>query len=306
MLFIDLDDFKAVNDEMRPRASATSCSSASPAGCAAACARPTRSARLGGDEFGVLLERVPGPTRWCRRPSASSLASASRSSSTASRCGRLSIGIAVSGDARPRRRRAAAPGRPRDVRGQARRQAPLGPLRPRPRAPGAPTGRRARARDLVPARDEQREEISACCSATTRSAWPSSRSSTCAPARRRLRGARALLGPRAGRPTRGSRRRTAVASATSSRRGRSRPRSPRPGRPAGTLPHGQPQPVRADVDAGPGRAAGVARRRRDRAHRERAAQRRARRSRRRSPTSARAAAASRSTTPAPATPGSST
>ena len=49
-----------------------------------------------------------------------------------------------------------------------------------------------------------------------------------------------------------------------------------PGRPGRHLPHGQPQPVRPDVDAGPGRAAGLTRRCCDRADGERAGDRRAR------------------------------
>ena len=86
------------------------------------------AARLGGDEFGVLLEAVAGTERaGAGRRAHPRPPSPSRSSCAASRCDVTAEHRRDREPAgRPERRRAAAPGGPRDVRGEAGRQAPVG------------------------------------------------------------------------------------------------------------------------------------------------------------------------------------
>ena len=109
---------------------------------------------------------------------------------------------------------------------------------------------------------------------------------------------------RAHAPTSGSPRRTAAASAPSSRRPRSAPRSSRSA-PVRDPPRDQRQPLGAHLDLVRERACGEPRRDRGRDHRARVRPRR-RLARRRGRRPARPRrAGSRSTTPAPATPGSS-
>ena len=60
VLFIDLDDFKAINDSSATR-SATRCYACAPSASAPACDAATSAARLGGDEFAILLRGVTDP-----------------------------------------------------------------------------------------------------------------------------------------------------------------------------------------------------------------------------------------------------
>ena len=55
VLFLDLDDFKIVNDTPRAMPPATRCWSPSATASSRSCGRRDMAARLGGDEFAVLL-----------------------------------------------------------------------------------------------------------------------------------------------------------------------------------------------------------------------------------------------------------
>ena len=274
VLFLDLDDFKLVND---PRGHARGRRAARPPspqrlrGCLRSA---DTAARLGGDEFGVLLETRAGPERAVQIAERILAAFAEPLRVKGEPMAvPLSIGITISAARRAQRRRAAAPGRPRDVRGQARRQAPLGAATtPRSSSPCARPGRRA-PRDVVPAqRGAARGDRRPARSARARSPASSSRSSTCAPgsssATRRWRAS----SPRSSRPPNAwfaqahrcglgyELEARAIASALAA-----------PGRPAGTYLTVNMSPVLADLEPRPGGAARVARGPRHRAHRERAA-----------------------------------
>ena len=123
VLFVDLDDFKTINDSLghgrRRRAPAPGRRAA-----AQACLRPSDTiARLGGDEFAVLLEEVDDAGDAARAADASSR----RSPHPFAVAGREvfvngSVGIALGARGR---RDPAARCRPRDVPGEGRRQGPL-------------------------------------------------------------------------------------------------------------------------------------------------------------------------------------
>ena len=71
VLFVDLDDFKTVNDSLGHAAGDELLRRRRRAAARRACAAPTRAARLGGDEFAILLEDVDERRRGARaRPAA--------------------------------------------------------------------------------------------------------------------------------------------------------------------------------------------------------------------------------------------
>ena len=310
VLFLDLDDFKVVNDEHGPRRRRRAAGRASPARLRGCLRSADTAARLGGDEFGVLLETSRARTRSSRSPSAS--------------CRRSSEPFVVHGErstVSAEHRHGASPAPAERSVDELLRRADLAmyaakrdgkrrwefydgdssgsPSRPR-------RGARARARGSSAAPSSARRS-SACSDATAPSAWSSSRSSTCAPAAspatRRSRASTAPGEPAAERVVRPG----------APLRPRLRARGARvaaalaaPGRPRGHLPDRQPQPVRADLGARPGRAARVARRTSSSSSPRTSCSATRPASTWRWPTCASAAAASPSTTPAPATPASST
>ena len=225
------------------------------------CAPADTVARLGGDEFGVLLEASPARTRSVQTARADPRgASASRS---------LLHGEPVLHQARASASRS-SPTRTASVEELLRR-----PTSRCTRPSAAASGRyelydATSSSSAVPAStrreperatwflrgDEQREEIVRCCSATTRSDACSSRSSTCGPARspatRRSRASTPEPRPPNAWFAQAHRFGLGYALEARARRGRARRA---PDRPDGHLPHAQPEPVRAAVGDGPGRAA---------------------------------------------------
>ena len=276
VLFLDLDDFKVINDVHGHAAGDELL-----VGVAQRLRDCLRSAdtaaRLGGDEFGVLIEGVAGPNEPVQAAERILAAFTEPIEVGDTGCWWRRASASPSAGPATRRRRAAAPGRPRHVRGQAPRQAPLGALRRRARAVG-----RARAPTTTPRRGSSAGTSSArrssrCCAAPTRS------SAVFQPvldlrtglvsgyeALARFATPRAAPAERLVRP--GAPRRPRLrARGTRRRHGAGRARPPR-----GHLPDAQPQPVRADLQAGAGRAARAPGRPRDRDHRERARRRRPR------------------------------
>ena len=183
VLFVDLDDFKTVND-----ASATPPATSCCVGVAAparSCLRARRHvARLGGDEFGVLLEGRTAPPSARERERVLASASLEPFELAGQRGLRsASIGIAHRARRRPQRRRAAAQRRRRDV-----------PRRQRGKGGFASS---SRMHDAVASASRSRRTSSAR-STTQSSSSTTSRSSTCATGRdRRRRGAGPLAAPEA-------------------------------------------------------------------------------------------------------------
>ena len=221
VLFVDLDDFKTVNDT-RGHADGDRLLQ-EVANRLTTCLRAgDTAARLGGDEFGVLVENVLEPG--ALEATAARVLEALRQPVELANgvvVVSASVGMAISTIQRPRRRGVPAQGRPRDVRGQARRQAPRAALR------AAAGGRRAhRRRAVVRARRRaaRRDRGRARRPGRDHDGLPADHG----PAHRAGRGLRVAvaLQPRAAprRRTCGSRRRTAAGSATRSRPRRSSPR----------------------------------------------------------------------------------
>ena len=161
MLFIDLDDFKVVNDTLGYAAGDALLVAVTRADRGA---RPRRRpvARLGGDEFAILTDDMPDLASRARWPTGWSASCGSRIVLERPRSpSPRRIGIASATRRRRQRRRPRAQRRRRDVRGEGRRQGRVRDLRPgdaraRPRAAtsSAPSssGRRARpARAALPA-----------------------------------------------------------------------------------------------------------------------------------------------------------
>ena len=145
VIFLDLDDFKTINDSLGHAAGDEVLRRGGQAPGRRASASSDTAARFGGDEFAVLLEDVESAQeaadtaeRILEALRAAAAAGPARSSSSA-----RSIGISDRRGRRRRRRRRADPQRRRrDVHRQARRQGRLPPLRAgdargRARAPGA-------------------------------------------------------------------------------------------------------------------------------------------------------------------------
>ena len=105
VLFLDLDDFKAVNDALGHAAGDAAARPVADAARAAACDPATLVARLGGDEFAVLLERrATAEAGATGSPSGSPVAlrDAVLARRPRARAGRASIGIAVRDEHRRR------------------------------------------------------------------------------------------------------------------------------------------------------------------------------------------------------------
>ena len=143
VLFVDLDDFKTVNDT-RGHADGDRLLQ-EVANRLTACLRAgDTAARLGGDEFGVLVESVT--EAGALEATAARVLEALRQPVELANgvvVVSASVGMAISTIQRPRRRGVPAQGRPRDVRRQARRQAARAALR------AAARGRRAERRRAV-------------------------------------------------------------------------------------------------------------------------------------------------------------
>ena len=127
VLLMDVDDFKRINDTV---GHATGDAVISRLGETLADRLRTSDvvARLGGDEFAVLLRRVDPEDAMQVACDLRSLAAERLSEFAAGGVGpvTLSVGVATFGDAGrdPERRRPAQPGRPRDVRREARGRQP--------------------------------------------------------------------------------------------------------------------------------------------------------------------------------------
>ena len=181
------------------------------------------AARLGGDEFGDPASRAsPTPPRAADRGAAppGGAAPAGRARARRRRRCRRSVGMAICTIRGPRRRGVPAQGRPRDVRGQAHRQAaaPSSTRRGSRAATASPAARPVvRARRRAARRDRGRARRPG----RHHDGLPADHG----PAHRPRRGLRVALAlqPRAAprRPTCGSRRRIAAGSATRSRPRRS-------------------------------------------------------------------------------------
>ena len=238
-------------------------------GCSAAAAERLRSVvraddvvgRMGGEEFVLILPGADAEAAEdCAERARAALAELTVRGRPLARVRRASPPRPVDGD---RGRRAARERRRRAVLGQALRPRPDRALRARRDPPGGRAAQRGRGAARARARARSRSS--------------SSPSSSSPPGRA---GGYEALDPhrhpsRAAARTSGSRRRTASASATSSRRSPCAPRS-RSRPPRGHVPRAQPLAARAAVRAGPGRAAAGPDGDRHRAHRARGVRRRGR------------------------------
>ena len=184
VLFLDLDDFKTINDSLGHRAG-----DALLQGVAARIdplLRPTdTAARLGGDEFAVLLDGVDGTHAGAGDRRSASLDALREPFTIDDRELNVtaSVGIALS-DGSVAGRRTAAQRRYRDVRRQGRRQE----LRPRVRAERC-TAARSSASSCAASSSERWSSARSSSSTTSRS----SRSSNAAHRRRRGAGALAAI-----------------------------------------------------------------------------------------------------------------
>ena len=154
VLFVDIDDFKTVNDTLGHTVGDQLLIAVAERLCE--CVRPTDTvARFGGDEFAVLLDRLDGPEDVVvvAERILAALAQRVPAGGEAVSVG-ASVGIATNHSAADARGRADPRRRRRHVRRQAARQGPLGALRAQhahrdpapPRAQGAaPAGGRAQA-----------------------------------------------------------------------------------------------------------------------------------------------------------------